>query len=79
MIKVLVALGLPGVDVLTLNVLVSGLVDWLTGRHTAVPLTTLGLHVYFIGWHEASAIVLLAYLAVHVFRRRRRLVSSAVR
>ena len=79
MIKVLVALGLPGVDVLTLNVLVSGLVDWLTGRHTAVPLSTLGLHVHFIGWHEASAIVLLAYLAVHVFRRRRRLVSSAVR
>jgi hypothetical protein len=64
---------------LTMNVLASGLVDWLTGRHTALPLSALGLHVHFIGWHGASAIVLLAYLVVHVYRRRRRLRNSAVR
>jgi len=63
---------------LTVNVLVSGTVDWVVGYNTPLPVQSLGLHT-FIGWHAFSSVLLLAYLLVHVFRRRRRLKSSHIR
>jgi hypothetical protein len=65
---------------LTLNVLVSGVVDWVRGYKAALPIEAVtGLHVRFIGWHVFSAIVLLCYLLVHVIRRRGRLRHSRIR
>lgn len=64
---------------LTLNVLASGLVDWLRGEKTSLPLQDLGLPGRFVSWHAVSAVVLLAYLIAHVVRRRRRLWTSSIR
>jgi hypothetical protein len=65
---------------LTLNVLVSGVVDWASGRNTPFPLRELtGLPIHFIGWHGLSSVVLLCYLLVHVLRRRTRLRRSQIR
>jgi len=57
------------------NVLISGLVDWLSGDEPISfplppPLNT---------WHKASSIVLVVYLIVHVCRRRKRLRRSGIR
>ena len=63
---------------LTLNVLVSGLVDWLRGEKTSLPLQDLGMPDRFVSWHTVSAVALCAYLVVHVVRRRRRLRTSFI-
>jgi uncharacterized membrane protein YjgN (DUF898 family) len=52
--------------ILTLVMLASGLWDWLSGDPTR------------IRWHAISGVVLAAYLAVHSYRRRRRLRTSRV-
>jgi hypothetical protein len=64
---------------LTLNVLASGLVDWLEGYKVELPLTALGLPENLMSWHALSALALTAYLAFHVVRRRNRLRSSSIR
>jgi hypothetical protein len=59
---------------ITLNVLVSGLVDWSRGQPTQLPLP-----IPFDRWHLDSGIVLVVYLTVHVLRRRTRLLRSTIR
>lgn len=59
---------------ITLNVLVSGIVDWGRGAPTQLPLPA-----PFYRWHLDSGIALLIYLAVHVWRRRKRLRRSMIR
>jgi len=60
--------------VITLNVLVSGVIDWSRGAPVQLPLPK-----PFYRWHLDSGIVLVIYLAVHVSRRRRRLWRSTIR
>ena len=65
---------------LTLNVLVSGVVDYIDGRNTPFPLRALtGLPIHFIGWHGLSSVILLCYLVAHILRRRTRLRRSQIR
>jgi hypothetical protein len=59
---------------LTLNVLVSGIVDWGRGSPTRVPLP-----MPFSRWHLDAGLVLVIYLAVHVWRRRKQLRRSTIR
>jgi hypothetical protein len=65
---------------LTLNVLVSGIVDW-TGRHgTGFPLQALtGLPIPAFPWHVDSSVALLGYLLVHTLRRKTHLRRSQIR
>jgi hypothetical protein len=59
--------------VITMNVLVSGVVDWSRGAPTQLPLPR-----PFYRWHLDSGLALVIYLAVHVWRRRRRLRRSSI-
>lgn len=59
---------------ITLNVLVSGIVDWNRGAPSLVPLPK-----PFSRWHLDSGLVLVIYLSVHVWRRRKRLRRSTIR
>ena len=59
---------------LTLNVLVSGILDWNRGAPTQLPFPK-----PFYRWHLDSGLVLVVYLAVHVWRRRKRLRRSTIR
>jgi hypothetical protein len=59
---------------ITLNVLVSGLLDWGRGEPVQLPLPR-----PFDRWHLDSGLVLVVYLAVHVWRRRKRLRRSTIR
>jgi hypothetical protein len=59
---------------ITVNVLASGLVDWNRGELTQLPLP-----VPFDRWHLDSGFALVIYLAVHVWRRRKRLWRSTIR
>jgi hypothetical protein len=58
----------------TLNVLVSGIVDWGRGTPTRLPLPK-----PLYRWHLDAGIILVVYLVVHVCRRRRRLRRSTIR
>ena len=58
----------------TLNVLVSGILDWNRGEPINLPLPK-----PFTRWHLDSGIALVVYLAVHVWRRRKRLRRSMIR
>jgi hypothetical protein len=60
---------------LTLNVLISGIVDWSRGQPTLLPF----LPLPFDRWHLLSGVVLVVYLVVHVSRRRKRLRRSVIR
>jgi hypothetical protein len=64
---------------LTLNVLVSGLYDWLSDDQVILHPRTLGIPFRDIGWHVSAALVLTAYLTVHVVRRRGRIYRSVIR
>jgi hypothetical protein len=64
---------------LTLNVLVSGTYDLLSGGQVILHPRDFGIPFRDIGWHVASALVLLAYLCVHVARRWGRIRRSAIR
>jgi hypothetical protein len=59
---------------ITLNVLVSGVLDWNRGVPIQLPLPR-----PFERWHGDSGLVLVVYLAVHVWRRRKRLRRSTIR
>ena len=59
---------------ITLNVLVSGVRDWSRGVPVQLPLPR-----PFDRWHLDSGLVLVVYLAVHVWRRRKRLRRSTIR
>jgi hypothetical protein len=60
---------------LTLNVAISGIVDWLrTGMPVSFPFPP-----PINTWHKASGVVLVVYLGVHVWHRRKRLRRSNIR
>lgn len=60
---------------LAVNVVASGIIDWITGRNEPLPLPGR----LFLSWHGASAVLFTGYLVVHVLRRRQRLRSSRIR
>lgn len=64
---------------LTLNVLVSGTYDLLSGNQVILHPRGVGIPFRDIGWHVASALVLLAYLCVHAARRWGRIRRSVIR
>jgi hypothetical protein len=59
---------------ITLNVLVSGVLDWNRGAPIQLPIPG-----PFGRWHAISGVALIVYLAVHVWRRRKRLRRSTIR
>ena len=59
---------------ITLNVLVSGVLDWGRGEPIQLPLPR-----PFDRWHLLSSVVLVIYLVVHVWHRRKRLRKSTIR
>lgn len=71
-----IRLGLSDILLLfiTLNLLVSGIVDWNRGQPTQLPLP-----LPFDRWHLDSGLGLILYLSVHVWRRRKRLWHSTIR
>jgi hypothetical protein len=60
---------------ITLNVLVSGVLDWNRGQPIQLPL----LPLPFNRWHFLSGAVLVLYLMFHVWKRRKRLRRSTIR
>jgi hypothetical protein len=58
----------------TINVLVSGILDWGRGAPLLLPLPQ-----PFDRWHLTSSVVLVLYLVVHVSRRWKRLRRSTIR
>src|SRR5665213_1357232 len=71
-------LRLAGSDLLlafiTLNVLVSGVLDWSRGQPTQLPLPR-----PFGRWHLLSGVVLVIYLIAHIWHRRNHLRKSTIR
>jgi hypothetical protein len=66
-------------EVLVLNVLVSGIVDGLEHHATQFPLAAaLGLPAGLSQWHKLAAIALVVYATVHIIRRRKRLRRSHI-
>jgi heme exporter protein D len=61
------------------NVVVSGLVDWITGRSAMLSLRAIGIPLPALNWHTTTSLVLVIYLIVHVVRRRARLRHSQIR
>jgi hypothetical protein len=61
--------------VVTVNVVVSGILDWDRGAPLLLPL----LPQPFDRWHLLSSVVLVVYLAIHVSRRWKRLRRSTIR
>jgi hypothetical protein len=64
---------------LTLNVLVSGTYDLVTGNQVILDPRSVGIPFRTIGWHVSAALLLTAYLVVHVARRWRRIRGSVIR
>jgi hypothetical protein len=64
---------------LTLNVLVSGTYDLVLGNQVILQPRDFGIPFREIGWHVASALVLLVSLCLHVARRSGRIRRSAIR
>jgi hypothetical protein len=65
--------------VLTLNVLVSGSDDLATGNQVILQPRDWGIPFRDIGWHVSAALLLTAYLVVHVARRWGRIRRSVIR
>jgi hypothetical protein len=66
-------------ELLVLNVLVSGIVDGVEHHATQFPFATeLGLPPGLSQWHKLAAIVLVIYAIVHFMRRRKRLRRSHI-
>ena len=59
---------------ITINVVVSGILDWGRGAPLLLPLPQA-----FDRWHLTSSAVLVVYLIVHVSRRWRRIRRSTIR
>ena len=66
-------------SLLTLDVLVSGTYDLVSGNQVILHPRDVGIPFRDIGWHVASALVLLGYLCVHVARRWGRIRRSVIR
>jgi hypothetical protein len=64
---------------LTLNVLASGSYDLATGNQLILQPRDWGIPFRDIGWHVSAALLLTAYLAVHVARRWGRIRRSVIR
>ena len=64
---------------LTINVLASGTYDLLSGNQLILHPRSVGIPFRDIGWHVSAALLLTAYLAVHVARRWGRIRRSAIR
>ena len=64
---------------LTLNVLVSGTYDLVSGNQVILHPREVGIPFRDMGWHVLSALLLLVYLCVHVARRWGRIRRSAIR
>jgi hypothetical protein len=64
---------------LTVNVLVSGIYDLATGNQLILHPRSVGIPFRDIGWHVSAALLLLAYLCVHVARRWGRIRGSVIR
>lgn len=64
---------------LTLNALISGVYDLSTGSQVVLHPRSVGIPFRDIGWHVSAALLLLAYLCVHVARRWGRIRRSAIR
>jgi hypothetical protein len=64
---------------LTLNVLVSGASDLATGNQVILHPRSAGIPFRDIGWHVSAALLLLAYLCVHMARRWGRIRRSVIR
>jgi hypothetical protein len=60
---------------ITVNVVVSGILDWNRGAPLLLPV----LPLPFDRWHLLSSVALVVYLVVHVSRRWRRLRRSTIR
>jgi hypothetical protein len=60
--------------IVTANVLISGVVDWGRGAPTQLPLPA-----PFYRWHLDAGLILVIYVAVHTWHRRRRLRKSTIR
>jgi hypothetical protein len=60
--------------VITINVVVSGVIDWGRGAPLLLPLPQ-----PFDRWHLTSSVVLVVYLVIHVSRRWGRLRRSTIR
>jgi hypothetical protein len=58
---------------LTLNVLVSGVMDWSRGEPTELPLPR-----PLDRWHLLSGVALVLFLLFHVWHRRKRLTKSTI-
>jgi hypothetical protein len=66
-------------ELLVLDVLVSGIVDGMAHHATQFPLAaTLHLPPGLSQWHKLAAVVLVVYLIVHIIRRRKRLRRSHI-
>jgi predicted alpha/beta hydrolase len=65
--------------VLTLNVLVSGTYDLATGTQVILHPRAVGIPFRDIGWHVSAALLLTAFLCVHVARRWGRIRRSVIR
>ena len=63
----------------TLNVLASGMYDLVTGNQVILHPRSAGIPFRDIGWHVSAALLLLAYLCVHVARRWARIRRSVIR
>ena len=61
--------------VITVNVVVSGILDWNRGAPLLLPL----LPAPFDRWHLLCSAVLIVYLMIHVARRWKRLRRSTIR
>ena len=59
---------------ITINVVVSGILDWGRGEPLLLPLPP-----PFQRWHLTSSAVLVVYLIVHVSRRWKRIRRSTIR
>jgi hypothetical protein len=66
-------------ELLVLNVLISGIVDGLHHHATQMPFAAvLGLPPGLAQWHKLAAIVLVVYAIVHIIHRRKRLRHSHI-
>jgi hypothetical protein len=66
-------------ELLVLNVLVSGTIDGLNHNATEFPFASaIGLPPGLSQWHKLAALVLVVYATVHIIRRRRRLRRSHI-
>jgi hypothetical protein len=66
-------------ELLVLDVFVSGLIDGLNHHATQLPFATaIGLPPGLSQWHKLAAIVLVLYATVHIIRRRKRLRRSHI-